>query len=211
MSGRNANMSARNANMNEVPVVRRAVVPRGQRGMALISALLLLLVVTIIGVSMFRSYGMQEKIAGNTREKQRALAAAVSAQQYAEWFLAQGTAPTSATCAAGFVAVSPGQVCTNALASFTTLPWTAGVTYTPFTTNGGNSVQMNVSATTPAVGTYYASPAFYITDLGAQPPAAGSGEIYQIDAVGYGGTINSVAVVESTYLVTTNTPKSPDK
>ena len=36
---------------------------------------------------MFRSFGMQEKIAGNMREKQRALQAAVSAEQYAEWWL----------------------------------------------------------------------------------------------------------------------------
>ncbi len=32
---------------------------------------LLLVVVTIIALSMFRSFGIQEKIAGNMREKQR--------------------------------------------------------------------------------------------------------------------------------------------
>jgi len=62
--------------------------PRSQRGVVLISSLLLLLVVTIMALSMFRSFGMQEKIAGNVREKQRALQSANSAQQYAEWWLA---------------------------------------------------------------------------------------------------------------------------
>jgi len=40
-----------------------------QRGMVLITALLLLIVVTILAVGMFRSFGLDEKIAGNTREK----------------------------------------------------------------------------------------------------------------------------------------------
>src|SRR5579864_7550374 len=66
----------------------RQGVPPNQAGMVLISSLLLLLVVTIMALSMFRSFGMQEKIAGNVREKQRALQAANSAQQYAEWWLA---------------------------------------------------------------------------------------------------------------------------
>ena len=63
--------------------------------MVLISSLLLLIVVTIIALSMFRSFGIQEKIAGNTREKQRALPAAVSAQQFAEWWLSNNGATSA--------------------------------------------------------------------------------------------------------------------
>ena len=59
--------------------------PRRQRGVILITAMLLLIVVTIMALSMFRGYGAQERLAGNTRDKQRALAAAISAQQYAEF------------------------------------------------------------------------------------------------------------------------------
>jgi type IV pilus assembly protein PilX len=40
-----------------------------QGGMVLITALLLLIVVTILAVGMFRSFGLDEKIAGNMREK----------------------------------------------------------------------------------------------------------------------------------------------
>ena len=190
--------------------------------MALISAMLLLVVLTILAISMFRGYGMQEKIAGNVREKQRALNAAVSAQQYAEWTLQSGGAPTSGQCA-GVVPSTTSQVCTNQLntagpsgtSDYTILPWAMGVTYMPFTTNVGNNVMNTVSATSPTTtgsgvtkqDSYYQTPLFYITDLGA----GGGGELYQIDAVGYGGTPNAVAVVESTYLVTTNVPKNPDK
>jgi type IV pilus assembly protein PilX len=174
-----------------------------QRGMALITALLLLIVVTIMALSMFRSYGIQERIAGNTRDKQRAINAAVSAQQYAEYWLTSAAVPAAGVCT-GVVPDTTGQICTNPLVVPTSLPWTSGVTYTHFTAGGGNGILNTVNATNATAGTYYAAPVFYITDLG---PGAG-GELYQINAVGYGGTANTVAVVESTYVVTSSTAKS---
>jgi type IV pilus assembly protein PilX len=172
--------------------------PGQQHGFALIAGLLLLLVLTIIAVSMFRSYGIQEKIAGNVREKQRAVSAAVSAQQYAESWLVSGNAPSSGTCTPGVIAADPGQVCSNALADFTAMPWARGVTFTPFVTSNLTTV----NSTSPALGTYYKAPLFYITDLNPTIPSAT--RLYQIDAVGWGGTANTVAVVESTYQVTTS-------
>src|SRR5271170_6586387 len=88
-----------------------------QRGVVLVSSLLLLLVVTIIALAMFRSFGIQERIAGNMREKQRALQAAVSAQTYAEQWLI-GNAATSApvVCNALLNANAlQGQICSNQL------------------------------------------------------------------------------------------------
>jgi type IV pilus assembly protein PilX len=180
----------------------------GQRGMALITALLLLIVVTIMALSMFRSYGIQERIAGNTRDKQRAINAAESAQQYAEWWLTSAAAPAAAVCA-GPVPDSIGQVCSNPLAVPTSLPWASYVIYTQFTANGGNGIINTIDANNPSAGTYYQTPSFYITDLG--PNAGSPGEVYQINAVGYGGTSNTVAVVESTFLITSGTAKDPHK
>ena len=173
-----------------------------QTGMLLVSSLLLLVVVTILSLSMFRSVGIQEKIAGNIREKQRALHAAESAQQYAEWWLASGTnAASSAVVCANLLNANlgQGQICSNKLAtaagSVTTVPWQSagvniGVNYTP--------PSMTVTAASDA-GTYVAPPRFYISDLGGA--ASGQGEVYQIDAVGYGGDATAVAVVESTFSV----------
>lgn len=173
-----------------------------QHGMALITAMLLLIVVTIMGVSMFRSYGIQERIAGNTRDKQRAISAAESAQQYAEYWLSSTAAPVAAVCN-GVVGSNIGQICSNPLATPTSVPWASGVTYMQFSTTN------MVNATTATRDSYYATPVFYITDLG--PNAGSPGEVYQIDAVGYGGTGNTVAVVESTYLITAGTAKDPGK
>ena len=62
-----------------------------QRGFALMTSILLLFIITILALSMFRGFATQEHIAGNLREKERALHAATSAEQYAEWWLLQGT------------------------------------------------------------------------------------------------------------------------
>ena len=71
---------------------------RLQRGVVLVTSLLLLVVVTIIALSMFRSFGIQEKIAGNMREKQRALQAAISAEQNAENWLSNNGNAVPITC-----------------------------------------------------------------------------------------------------------------
>ncbi len=89
-----------------------------QHGVVLISSLLLLLVVTIMALSMFRSFGIQERIGGNVREKQRALQVANSAQQYAEWWLAnQSSAPIAVS---NGIAASADVVCTNTLINVNT-------------------------------------------------------------------------------------------
>ncbi len=184
---------------------------KSQGGMALISALLLLLVVTIMAISMFRSFGMQEKIAGNTREKQRALNAAVSAQNYAEWWLSSAVGSSSvAVACAGAVPASAVQICNNPPADFTQLPWANGVYFTPFTVNGGNNVMSTVSTNAGSIGSYYQTPMFFITDLGQWPTVNPKGELYQVDALGYGATPNAVAIVESTYLVATPGPTDPN-
>jgi len=184
--------------------------PESDRGIALISSLLLLVVLTIIALSMFRSFSTQEHIAGNLREKERALHAAESAQQYAEWWLNQGgsTATGAITCPPGTLSANgtnAGQICnqTPQLAGIivpnvpVSIPWPIQTTYVP--------PGMSVTAGVPGANgdpPYALPPAFYITDLGVA--GDNQGEAYQIDAYGSGSTAAgaasaTVAVVESTY------------
>ena len=169
-----------------------------QRGIVLVSSLLLLLVVTIIALSMFRSFGIQEKIAGNMREKQRALQAAVSVQQYAEWWLTTptgSTTPTTVCSAPENANLGEGQICTLPPSNVTTVPWAIGVSYTPSGMAVGSSTGL---LNNPS---YYGAPTFYITDIGPSVDASIPGEIYKVDAMAYGGNSNTVAVVESTFAV----------
>ena len=184
-----------------------------QRGIVLVSSLLLLLVVTIMALSMFRSFGIQEKIAGNMREKQRALQAAVTAQQFAEVWLSGNAGGTPAGPCSSLMNGNSGQgqICSNqlpiVLPSFTTsLPWRinntpVGVTFTPTGMPIGGTTTTANSTLGPS---YFSAPTFYISDLGVSKDGNTPGEVYQIDAVGYGGSSNTVAVVKSPYVVSTS-------
>jgi type IV pilus assembly protein PilX len=172
-----------------------------QRGMALISGLLLLLVVTILGLSMFRSFGIQGKIAGNTREKQRALHAAETAQTYTEWWVSQpggGNATMGNDCSKVVTITQPTDIvaCSNQLA-----PNTITLTNGPWTSTDGNSVGYIYKP--PGMVGYYQSPMLYLAFLnGSYDKLSGTQTSnYRVDAAAYGGTVNTVAVVESTYQV----------
>src|SRR5207237_10759693 len=102
--------------------------PLGRRGgaRALITTLLLLLIIASLALSMFRGFGSQEKIAGNLREKARAVHAAESAQQYAAWWLTQGSNAAGGTvsCAAPVLNANlgQGQICNQTLPNAVGLP-----------------------------------------------------------------------------------------
>ena len=160
-------------------------------GFILITSMLMLVMLTILGVSMGKSFGLQELIAGNQREKIRAFGAAESTLNYAEWWLNQpNNAGTGTNCTG--VTTTP-IVCSNALANPTVLDsithrWLVGVNYTP--------PDMSIS-TTGGVGSYYAIPMYYIQYLGSSPSTGNN--LYQITSLGYGGDVSSVAVVQSIY------------
>jgi len=180
---------------------------RRARGMALITSLLLLVVVTILAVSMFRSFTIEGKIAGNVREKQRALLAAESAQQYAEWWLTQGAnaSALSTVCSQAMNAnTGEGQICSNTLPQLVGFGSVGNVLAWPSFYTSYTPPQMTVD-TTASSTSYYKAPGFYISDLG--PDADGSGgEVFQIDAMGYGASADTVAVVESTFVVNSGVP-----
>ena len=193
-----------------------------QRGVVLVSALLLLIVMTILAMFMFRTNGVQELIAGNIREKQRAIQSAEDAEQYAEWWLATigSNGPTAICPSLGVVAYSATSsqdsvtACQLADAlqtiddakNVTTVPWAVsgaeiGFTFYPGNPSVNTATQQGdmLISTTPSTGTYYQVPRFYITLL--TPIAVQNQATYQIDAWNWGGTQNTVAVVEGMYVV----------
>jgi Tfp pilus assembly protein PilX len=132
------------------------------------------------------------------------VSAAETAEEYAEWWLANGYAGSSTgTVCTGVVSATVGQLCSNSPATAAgvpdvasiPMPWQVGVTYVapasmPINPTDGLSFAQN---------SYYYNPTFYITYLGPSPN--GLGTVYQIDAAGYAGSPDTAAVVEATYLV----------
>ena len=168
--------------------------------MALVTSLLLLVIITMLALSMFRSFGTQEKIAGNLREKERALHAAKSALQYAEWWLLQNnnTAAGAIACTAGSNARDPhlGQICSTRRDS-----WPAEIQQPcPRPGQGDLQPQNMVLVGQPLVADNPALLRYtYFLYRRSRRGLRTAGEAYQIDAFGYGSSQTTVAVVESTY------------
>lgn len=72
---------------------------RQQRGAALVVSLILLLVLTLIGVTGMRGASMEEKMAGNMRDRNVAFQAAESALRTGEKWVADRTDPPAVTVA----------------------------------------------------------------------------------------------------------------
>ena len=111
-----------------------------QRGMVLITSLLLLVVVTILAIGMFRSIGLQEQIAGNVRDKQRAAERGRGCGAIRRELSSPPAVPLRPAACAGPPSDRPGLVCTLTLQAQginpASLPWTVGgatvgVTYAP--------------------------------------------------------------------------------
>jgi type IV pilus assembly protein PilX len=195
------------------PATRIAERHHPERGMVLITSLLLLIIVTLLALAMFRGTGLEGRIAGNTMDKQRALQAATTAEDYAEqWLVANVATATAVTCTAStFSGTIAPTICSNTLAtstaalSATTVPWdiggSAGYTYNPVV---GSSTLFPVTTTTGTdqyyEGNGYLGPVVYVADLGADA-ATSNAEDYQVDAWSYAGAQSTVAVVESTYQI----------
>jgi type IV pilus assembly protein PilX len=183
--------------------------PRRERGVALIAALLILIVITILGMAMFRSYGLQQKIGGNTREKSRAFNAALASQNFAEWYLTSnnGANSTAQTTCSGTnpASVTSVMVCANPIPTTVSQPdtWGAAFTFTPTPPPG-----VVFSTAVGTAGSYAQLPQFYITYLGAAgagtsyvAPLGQNRTMFQVDAAGWAGTAQTVAVVESAFTV----------
>jgi type IV pilus assembly protein PilX len=173
---------------------------RREAGFVMVTGMLFLVVLTLLGLAMFRSTGVMDRISGNSRDKQRSFEAAQSALQYAEFWLANGGGGVGSACstlASGDTVINI-HVCSNALASGyqSTVPFPAGFTYTPPHLN----VSLNAGTVAGGDANYHILPGFYIESLGIAPNGISS--VYQVTAYGEGGSVDTVSVVRSVYQVT---------
>ncbi|MGI4848832.1 MAG: pilus assembly PilX family protein [Janthinobacterium lividum] len=174
--------------------------PASQHGIALASALMMLVLMTVLALSMFRGFGLQQKIAGNTREKQRAFQAAENALQYGEWWLMQGIVGFGIVCSTPVTinSASDMRACSNPLANASDpATWTAVSSYKPppmvvaagggTATDGSGNKDIN----------YAKVPGLYVAYIGLSPN--GQQTLYSVTASGYGGSSNSTAVIQSVF------------
>ncbi|HYW77856.1 MAG TPA: PilX N-terminal domain-containing pilus assembly protein [Gammaproteobacteria bacterium] len=162
-----------------------------QGGLALVSALLMLIIITLLGVSLFLGVTLQQKAAGNSLQKTRALEVAQSAVTAAEnWLNVASSRQVPLNCTSSVVDF---RVCAlpPAKPSEPNTWLNAGATKVSFTK------LVNVSA--GQVNSYASNPAVWITYLGRA--TMGPGNLFEIDAQASGGNVQTLAVIQTVYYV----------
>jgi type IV pilus assembly protein PilX len=153
----------------------------------LITGLIFMVVLTLIVVASMRTTILEEKMAGNVRDRDLAFQAAEAALRAAELVLTGATPPT-------FSASGPYLSALNRPDAFWySYVWTAGtnsVAYSP-TPNGAAAAPRYVIETMPAIsGAGSGSLKFSaLSDSG----------VYKITSRGVGGNPNTVVMLQSTY------------
>lgn len=154
-----------------------------QRGAVLIISLIILLVMTVLGMTAMQSTVMEEKMAGSLRDKSLAFQAAESALRHAETILSGVTLPTFAN--------TNGLYTQNMSTDWLDIDWSSASATASYT---GGSLHGIASAPT------YIIKEINVASSGSlEGGTASSVEYYRITARGVGGDSNAVAMVQSIY------------
>lgn len=180
---------------------------RRQRGVVLIVALILLLVLTLIGVGVTQSTSLEERMAGNARDKDLAFQAAEAGLRNGEDNLLQGLYTDFNSNGTG------GLYIYNAA---TPTIWTGTVNWSDTTAGDNDSAILYSGAqltfsTTSSSATNMPYPPVFVVEQMPPAPLPGSAaslqqyvnglnvQMYRITAVGTGGDANSQAMLQSVF------------
>lgn len=167
---------------------------KSQHGAVLIVSLLILMVLTLLGVTGMRNTMLEEKMAGNSRDIQLAFNAAEAALRQAESYLQKASLPA-------FVAydgTNTGGYYQSDTTIWKNIDWSS--------VHDGSGTGMVLSTGTAAIPGVAAQPAVYIEEM----PAVTSGGsleagvaldfgMYRITARGVGGSDTAVAILQATF------------
>jgi type IV pilus assembly protein PilX len=174
---------------------RRINMVARQRGAVLIMALLLLVVMTLLGLSAMRGAVMEERMAGNAHDHNMAFQAAESGlRDAADWLLGLAARPTPDASASGGVYLL-GSI-GNGAADYS-FDWVgAGTEYGANTAQGGGDFPRQA-----ALPRYVVEESAFVPDS-LDPDAAAQGQgryYYTVSSIGYGGSSAAESVVQSVF------------
>jgi type IV pilus assembly protein PilX len=162
-----------------------------QRGAALVISLIILLVMTLIGISAMQTTTLEEKMAGNLRDRNLAFQAAESSLQDAMAWLSQQV-----------VHVEPDSSATNGI---WTIDAPGDVTNQSFDW-AGKGTEYGANTAAGDIPLVLADPRYVVEekdfvpdDLNPESRAMGRGRYYyRITSIGYGGTNTAQSVLQVT-------------
>lgn len=156
---------------------------RNERGAVLIVALIFLVILTLLGITAASVTGLEERMAGNTRDRDLAFEAAEAAMRDAELRLNNTVG---------------GQTASQFRALATTLVATTANDTTYWNAYNWSSNTPPVMAISQSLNQVAQQPKFVLE----RRAAAGTTEYYRITARGIGGTSNAVVILQAEYTYT---------
>ncbi len=175
-----------------------------QRGVALITGLIFLVVLTLIAITAARMAGLEERMSGNMRDRSLAVQAAEMALRDAERDIRGGAGITRSPAISGltgFVAdcgTSTGTtnddgLCFNGVGGYAAPIWS--------TTNmaAAPSVQYGQFTGATAIANVSAQPRYLIEGIRKTPPGGGVVFYYRITARALGGNPNTVVWLQEVF------------
>lgn len=168
-----------------------------QKGFVLFVVMIFLIVMSMLGITMFGGFIKDQKMAGNMREKQRAIEAAQANLDMVESWLQttsnvyEGGWALAVSCDATTLASATPVICSNALSNPTSLPWSASQTYQPT-----NTATMSVVAGGGA-NSYASYPSYYLQEMSHTDSTAW----YKVTSTAQGGNATAATVIETIYEV----------
>jgi type IV pilus assembly protein PilX len=161
-----------------------SVLANRQQGVVLVVSLIMLLLMTLIGITGMQTTSLEEKMAGNMRDRNLAFQAAESALKAGETFLA-----TTA------LAALPAFDCTN---GFYPQSGTGCAAATPIWDNSN----WDANDSQPYVGVLAnlaTNPRYIIEDMGSRNAGGVDLQVYRITAHATGGTLDAEVLLQSIY------------
>lgn len=169
--------------------------PQKQSGAVLIIGLLILLVMTVLGITGMSTTSIQERMAGNDRDRQIAFQAAEAALRHGEDFIRNASA--AALASSNFTATCTNGLCAR-IDTGSTDNW---LVTTNWTTSGKHRVYDMVNTSE-----IIEDPKYIIEALGkviippATSPCPTCDDAYRITALGTGSTLSSRVMLQSVFV-----------
>lgn len=168
-----------------------------QKGAVLIVGLIMLLLLTIIGLASIRGSELQERMAGNTRDKNLAFQAAEAGVRAGETFLAQATLPAFSGSGL-YQDLNKVGSATPTPSAWSASQWTTNSIKLPSGTLKGLTDQPRYVIEKIIVAAAAANPGSG-ADIESLDKMGGSSEYYRVTSRGLGGTANAEVIIQSTY------------
>ncbi len=163
--------------------IRNLASPSRQRGVTLIVALIFLAILMLLGVTVAQTTSMEERMAGNTRDRDLALQSAEAALSAADLALRALRDPTTGVINAAFDGSTPGYVTYSPANASDAAYWNAYDW-----ANGSQSAGTSLSQVS-------AQPRYVIEKL----PDAATTQRFRVTARGVGASANTVVILQAGY------------